>query len=111
MSRNDRSPIPRSAHCFTTASSNSWRRARSGARATDAPLLASSLEPFCLEIQVAPCYSTHEQTHQRAQRSTLIELLTRSEEHTSELQSPVHLVCRLLLEKKKKTTNTIRDNI
>src|SRR5690348_17370537 len=29
----------------------------------------------------------------------------RSEEHTSELQSPVHLVCRLLLEKKK----TIKD--
>src|SRR5690348_17920124 len=27
----------------------------------------------------------------------------RSEEHTSELQSPVHLVCRLLLEKKKVT--------
>src|SRR5690348_17629342 len=26
---------------------------------------------------------------------------SRSEEHTSELQSPVHLVCRLLLEKKK----------
>src|SRR5690348_17915013 len=26
----------------------------------------------------------------------------RSEEHTSELQSPVHLVCRLLLEKKNK---------
>src|SRR5947208_9746489 len=32
----------------------------------------------------------------------------RSEEHTSELQSPDHLVCRLLLEKKKKTKrNTI----
>src|SRR5690554_7757304 len=30
----------------------------------------------------------------------------RSEEHTSELQSRPHLVCRLLLEKKKKTTNT-----
>src|SRR5690348_18165508 len=27
--------------------------------------------------------------------------MNRSEEHTSELQSPVHLVCRLLLEKKK----------
>src|SRR5438876_12450608 len=27
----------------------------------------------------------------------------RSEEHTSELQSPVHLVCRLLLEKKKQS--------
>src|SRR5256885_8551757 len=29
---------------------------------------------------------------------------TRSEEHTSELQSPCNLVCRLLLEKKKKKT-------
>src|SRR5256885_6662713 len=29
----------------------------------------------------------------------------RSEEHTSELQSPCNLVCRLLLEKKKTTTN------
>src|SRR2546422_7507960 len=29
-------------------------------------------------------------------------LLERSEEHTSELQSRLHLVCRLLLEKKKK---------
>src|SRR5207244_9694761 len=29
----------------------------------------------------------------------------RSEEHTSELQSPDHLVCRLLLEKKKYTTS------
>src|SRR5437764_12896793 len=29
----------------------------------------------------------------------------RSEEHTSELQSPMYLVCRLLLEKKKKNKN------
>src|SRR5258708_18916634 len=34
--------------------------------------------------------------------------LKRSEEHTSELQSPDHLVCRLLLEKKKKTRPTPR---
>src|SRR2546425_8238514 len=33
---------------------------------------------------------------------------TRSEEHTSELQSLAYLVCRLLLEKKKNTTNTPR---
>src|SRR3989441_5118677 len=33
----------------------------------------------------------------------LIQTLTRSEEHTSELQSLAYLVCRLLLEKKKKT--------
>src|SRR5690348_17526538 len=31
-----------------------------------------------------------------------VDEVARSEEHTSELQSPVHLVCRLLLEKKKK---------
>src|SRR5256885_10176885 len=33
----------------------------------------------------------------------------RSEEHTSELQSPCNLVCRLLLEKKKKITNLADD--
>src|SRR2546422_5691810 len=32
---------------------------------------------------------------------------TRSEEHTSELQSRLHLVCRLLLEKKKKEAETL----
>src|SRR5258708_11066597 len=32
----------------------------------------------------------------------------RSEEHTSELQSPDHLVCRLLLEKKKSSTASSR---
>src|SRR5258708_10065351 len=35
-------------------------------------------------------------------RVTDAKALARSEEHTSELQSPDHLVCRLLLEKKKK---------
>src|SRR3989442_6145323 len=35
------------------------------------------------------------------------ERLTRSEEHTSELQSRPHLVCRLLLEKKKKDDSHI----
>src|SRR5258708_8250177 len=36
----------------------------------------------------------------------LLGIAIRSEEHTSELQSPDHLVCRLLLEKKKITTDT-----
>src|SRR5258708_18405528 len=36
-------------------------------------------------------------------------LLSRSEEHTSELQSPDHLVCRLLLEKKNQDDNLKRD--
>src|SRR2546422_2731330 len=36
-------------------------------------------------------------------------IVERSEEHTSELQSRLHLVCRLLLEKKKK--NSINDTV
>src|SRR2546422_4568835 len=35
-------------------------------------------------------------------RAGLADYVARSEEHTSELQSRLHLVCRLLLEKKKK---------
>src|SRR5436190_12162504 len=38
-------------------------------------------------------------------------VVTRSEEHTSELQSHSDLVCRLLLEKKKKKTQTITTQI
>src|SRR2546426_6072070 len=34
----------------------------------------------------------------------------RSEEHTSELQSPCNLVCRLLLEKKKRITHSATSN-
>src|SRR2546426_1959772 len=40
-------------------------------------------------------------------RVTFTIVQTRSEEHTSELQSPCNLVCRLLLEKKKKTNNEV----
>src|SRR5258708_23583688 len=36
-----------------------------------------------------------------------LEFHFRSEEHTSELQSPDHLVCRLLLEKKKKCSSNL----
>src|SRR2546429_7064978 len=37
--------------------------------------------------------------------------VTRSEEHTSELQSRLHLVCRLLLEKKKYSSSSERSPI
>src|SRR4051812_49470051 len=43
------------------------------------------------------------QSNQPARYELRERLVTRSEEHTSELQSHVNLVCRLLLEKKKKT--------
>src|SRR5438045_6114572 len=45
----------------------------------------------------------------RQYRYAAKQFLWRSEEHTSELQSLRHLVCRLLLEKKKKKINKRRD--
>src|SRR2546422_2151503 len=45
------------------------------------------------------------QRHRRIAGSEIVNRKTRSEEHTSELQSRLHLVCRLLLEKKKKKTH------
>src|SRR6266446_7467848 len=42
--------------------------------------------------------------------ATVVQLTPRSEEHTSELQSPCNLVCRLLLEKKKKTKKLLNAN-
>src|SRR5437762_4530275 len=44
-------------------------------------------------------------------RGILVLLSVRSEEHTSELQSPMYLVCRLLLEKKKKKINKSNNKI
>src|SRR2546429_5142984 len=41
-------------------------------------------------------------SYDKANRSSVKAFRGRSEEHTSELQSRLHLVCRLLLEKKKK---------
>src|SRR2546422_2101976 len=43
----------------------------------------------------------------RAHERQLLHVHRRSEEHTSELQSRLHLVCRLLLEKKKKNKKYI----
>src|SRR5256884_2439594 len=56
---------------------------------------------FCLTFVTIPVLCVHSK-HVRAGETSQVTLLrTRSEEHTSELQSRLHLVCRLLLEKKK----------
>src|SRR5258708_8937474 len=56
----------------------------------------TSLNPvFTVGFQIAEALRQH--------RALTANTGFRSEEHTSELQSPDHLVCRLLLEKKKKT--------
>src|SRR2546426_6522750 len=45
-----------------------------------------------------------------AQYGASVQCIERSEEHTSELQSPCNLVCRLLLEKKKKKVLRVISN-
>src|SRR5258708_23664227 len=52
-------------------------------------------QPMTAIEEAARMYSEHKRTFAK---------VLRSEEHTSELQSPDHLVCRLLLEKKKRKT-------
>src|SRR5258708_30648967 len=69
--------------------------------------LAAALEGMHLHIEPYPQLSPACRIHLQllhplfGHRSILEVNPARSEEHTSELQSPDHLVCRLLLEKKK----------
>src|SRR2546429_9504704 len=61
--------------------------------------------PICTEPLLRIGSKPH---HSSTARDPLARLLAvRSEEHTSELQSRLHLVCRLLLEKKKKHARLI----
>src|SRR5438552_19020427 len=53
-------------------------------------------------IRVLNARATTRPTAMMTRSPCIIAVGLRSEEHTSELQSPDHLVCRLLLEKKKK---------
>src|SRR3989442_9272167 len=71
----------------------------------------STLFPYTTLFRSASCRSCGlKQKHFRrarlysSSRFPRRKCFCRSEEHTSELQSRPHLVCRLLLEKKKKTT-------
>src|SRR5258708_24417662 len=57
---------------------------------------AKPLPPFSREIVFENVGFAYDDDSAR-----VLERIHRSEEHTSELQSPDHLVCRLLLEKKK----------
>src|SRR5438445_6248867 len=61
----------------------------------------SSVVTFCAPNQTSPDVGS---------MSRRIERPVRSEEHTSELQSRQYLVCRLLLEKKKKTKNKLKND-
>src|SRR4051794_41690252 len=61
-----------------------------------------NLQLFVVYVRSFDGIDPTEWADETAQASGFDPVEARSEEHTSELQSPVHLVCRLLLEKKKK---------
>src|SRR2546427_7205931 len=60
-----------------------------------------------LEIRLSLAREPHDQVRRERHLRHRVADLTRSEEHTSELQSQSNLVCRLLLEKKKKKNTTV----
>src|SRR5438094_7464677 len=69
----------------------------------------STLFPYTTLFRSGLRWGAHLRARRPAHRDDSIAGdLRRSEEHTSELQSPYDLVCRLLLEKKKKHTIYIR---
>src|SRR5690606_42023152 len=71
-------------------------------RSSTGPLSAGvTTSKFCVTVSTMICTSPREVS---ALPRTISTLSTRSEEHTSELQSRENLVCRLLLEKKKLAT-------
>src|SRR5690242_20938490 len=81
-----------------------WRTLRSNASAV---LAARLLVPVC-NVLLVVTIARIQGAALLGQYTLLVTLFLRSEEHTSELQSHVNLVCRLLLEKKKKKTKSVR---
>src|SRR5258708_10484482 len=66
----------------------------------------STLFPYTTLFRSSCCHATAVRYLLQLSANNLCAgFIARSEEHTSELQSPDHLVCRLLLEKKKKKQN------
>src|SRR3989442_6905501 len=73
---------------------------------TRSPPFSNSTSNFLRSSISSSALSNHSSQMDKADE----DIEERSEEHTSELQSRPHLVCRLLLEKKKKTTSNQIDS-
>src|SRR5258708_24240986 len=80
---------------YTTLFRSEWAKGNQNALDDLTPLVYRELR------QLAASYLRKERQGHTLQQ------VGRSEEHTSELQSPDHLVCRLLLEKKNKDKTTL----
>src|SRR5207248_7893356 len=85
---------------LTAGSLVAWKRA--SARKADA---AAARQPEPVESITLAVARGRQYRPTTTSVGTVLALTSRSEEHTSELQSPYDLVCRLLLEKKNKRTS------
>src|SRR3989442_6369205 len=92
-----------SSHAASSSSSRNANAPTSYADSWSALSCFSNSWGFCASTRRAVSKIWREQ--RQFLSSTMGRSISRSEEHTSELQSRPHLVCRLLLEKKKKATD------
>src|SRR5215467_15040719 len=96
-------PWPMTFQSFGSLSLTSVGGSSLPAAAATAPKVVFFPDAACVMVPFWAVHSPAGTFHSLAAASISI---MRSEEHTSELQSPCNLVCRLLLEKKKKNKNT-----
>src|SRR3989454_4524078 len=103
--RPERLPQVKAALCMRAALFSLWLLAPAALVAQSAPPGPADTTGKKADPPPAPAAVNHLETSFAGFKLT--GFAERSEEHTSELQSPCNLVCRLLLEKKKKKAHNI----
>src|SRR5439155_23256794 len=93
----------RALHSFPTRRSSDLRRRSVSTSGSSGIRPVRRTETKCVRLRHASC----DGTWYRSFSGERVEDDRRSEEHTSELQSRGHLVCRLLLEKRKRSRTTL----
>src|SRR2546426_6947979 len=97
----DRIRLPRNS----AAPEEGWRITTMSIRiASRFRAVSTRVSPFCTELPLAATLTVSAERRFSANSNEIRVRVdaSRSEEHTAELQSPCNIVCRLLLEKKKK---------
>src|SRR2546430_10070781 len=87
--------LAKTAKCSARARSRYWRQ-------LVAPKFRLAASPLLACLRPVPSWSNLARVYAPAKSMKATGSVSRSEEHTSELQSQSNLVCRLLLEKKKR---------
>src|SRR5437879_9811203 len=94
------------ANALSAATCSSSRASASGSRTLSALLRTESKRATGTRVARKLFSRDRHPATSAPSRQAHTKLVVRSEEHTSELQSPMYLVCRLLLEKKKTKRGT-----